>query len=99
MSDEGFESHSVSVLLFILLCSDFGQYFTFWDHVFGTHKDPLCQWPYELDEAAIEQTRLKEIEEHKRKRHAAVSPAAAGESEAEEFKAFGLDSNGHKKKQ
>jgi len=39
---------------------NYGQYFTFWDHVFGTFKDPLVQWPYELNEEVLAQQKKLE---------------------------------------
>jgi len=41
---------------------NYGQYFTFWDRFFDTYKDPLSEWPYELDEQRLEKERIKEME-------------------------------------
>jgi len=44
---------------------NYGQYFTWSDHVFGTFKDPHVSWPYELDEAELEKNKQKEQAERR----------------------------------
>jgi lathosterol oxidase len=56
---------------------NYGQYFTFWDHVFGTFKDPHLLWPYELDEEELEKQRKKEAAEMKANSAAARAALAA----------------------
>jgi lathosterol oxidase len=39
---------------------NYGQYFTWSDHVFGTFKDPHVSWPYELDETQLALAKQKD---------------------------------------
>ena len=77
-------------LLFVLVAVlDYGQYTTFWDQFFGTYKDPLAQWPYELDEAAIAQEKLREkaeLAEQRKIRASAGLPKQVTPLEEEEEK-------------
>lgn len=50
---------------------NYGQYLTFWDRAFGTFKDPYAQWPYELDEAKLEQLKRQEAQEMREARKVA----------------------------
>lgn len=56
---------------------NYGQYTTFWDQIFGTYKDPLVQWPYELDEVEIQKEKIREkaeLAEERKKRASAGLP-------------------------
>ena len=57
---------------------NFGQYFTWSDHVFGTYKNPYQTWPYELDEAELAKFKAADQAEARAGKHsppgAQVSP-------------------------
>ncbi len=62
---------------------NFGQYFTWSDHVFGTYKNPYQTWPYELDETQLDKLKAEDQAEARAGKHSPPQISPVGEEEAQ----------------
>jgi lathosterol oxidase len=56
---------------------NYGQYFTLWDQLCGTYKDPYSCWPYELDEGVLEMEKKREQAEYAKEKAARITTGAS----------------------